>query len=79
MAFRQDGPVTTYNNLKLNKMKKKIVDGHMTVTAGVGKFVGFKDRSVFGKTLSLGCETKPEDLIEEDEEMWPKIEEEEVE
>ena len=47
-------------------MKKKIVDGHMTVTAGVGKFVSTPDRAVFGKTLSLGSETSAADIIEDD-------------
>lgn len=56
-------------------MKKKIVDGHMTVTAGVGKFVGTKDRAVFGKTLSLGTDTSAADIIEDDEDNFPKTEE----
>lgn len=56
-------------------MKKKIVDGHMTVTAGVGKFVSTPDRSVFGKTLSLGSETSAADIIEDDEDNFPKPEE----
>lgn len=61
-------------------MKKKIVDGHMTVTAGVGKFVSLPDRSVYGKTLSLGCNVKAEDLIELPEDEFPQPEEpEEVE
>lgn len=56
-------------------MKKKIVDGHMTVTAGVGKFVSTPDRAVFGKTLSLGSETSAADIIEDDEDAFPKPEE----
>ena len=56
-------------------MKKKIVDGHMTVTAGVGKFVSTPDRAVFGKTLSLGSDTTAADIIEEDEDTFPKPEE----
>lgn len=55
-------------------MKKKIVDGHMTVTAGVGKFVSTPDRSVFGKTLSLGTDTTAADIIEDDEDNFPKSE-----
>ena len=58
-------------------MKKKIVDGHMTVTAGVGKFVSTPDRAVFGKTLSLGVNTTADDIIEDDEENFPKYEENE--
>ena len=57
-------------------MKKKIVDGHMTVTAGVGKFVATADRSVFGKTLSLGVNTTAAEIIEDDEDNFPKPEEE---
>lgn len=56
-------------------MKKKIVDGHMTVTAGVGKFVSTPDRAVFGKTLSLGTDTTAADIIEDDEDNFPKPEE----
>lgn len=54
-------------------MKKKIVDGHMTVTAGVGKFVSTPDRAVFGKTLSLGVNITAEDIIEDDEDNFPKL------
>lgn len=57
-------------------MKKKIVDGHMTVTAGVGKFVSTADRAVFGKTLSLGVNTTAAEIIEDDEDNFPKPEEE---
>lgn len=56
-------------------MKKKVVDGHMTVTAGVGKFVSTPDRSVFGKTLSLGSDLSAADIIEDDEDNFPKPEE----
>lgn len=56
-------------------MKKKIVDGHMTVTAGVGKFVSTPDRAVFGKTLSLGTNITAADIIEDDEDAFPKQEE----
>ena len=55
-------------------MKKKIVDGHMTVTAGVGKFVSTPDRAVFGKTLSLGSDITAADIIEDDEDNFPKSE-----
>lgn len=55
-------------------MEKKIVDGHMTVTAGVGKFVSTPDRAVFGKTLSLGCDITAADIIEDDEDTFPKPE-----
>lgn len=54
-------------------MKKKIVDGHMTVTAGVGKFVSTPDRAVFGKTLSLGVNITVADIIEDDEDNFPKF------
>lgn len=57
-------------------MRKKIIDGHMTVTAGVGKFVATPDRSVFGKTLSLGVNTTADEIIEDDEDNFPKSEEE---
>lgn len=57
-------------------MKKKIVDGHMTVTAGVGKFVATPDRAVFGKTLSLGVNTTAAEIIEDDEDNFPKPEDE---
>ena len=56
-------------------MKKKIIDGHMTVTAGVGKFVSTPDRAVFGKTLSLGTDLTAADIIEDDEDNFPKPEE----
>ena len=56
-------------------MKKKIVDGHMTVTAGVGKFVSTPDRAVFGKTLSLGTDITAADIIEDDEDNFQKPEE----
>lgn len=56
-------------------MKKKIIDGHMTVTAGVGKFVSTPDRAVFGKTLSLGSDITASDIIEDDEDNFPKPEE----
>ena len=55
-------------------MKKKIIDGHMTVTAGVGKFVSTPDRAVFGKTLSLGSGITASDIIEDDEDNFPKLE-----
>lgn len=55
-------------------MKKKIVDGHMTVTAGAGKFVSTPDRAVFGKTLSLGVDMSAADIIEDDEDSFPKPE-----
>ena len=55
-------------------MKKKIVDGHMTVTAGMGKFVSTPDRAVFGKTLSLGVNITAADIIEDDEDNFPKPE-----
>lgn len=58
-------------------MKKKIVDGHMTVTAGVGKFVATADRKVFGKTLSLGCNTPASEIIEDLEETFKTTENEE--
>lgn len=58
-------------------MKKKIIDGHMTVTAGVGKFVSTPDRAVFGKTLSLGVNTTADDIIEDDEDNFPKHEDNE--
>jgi hypothetical protein len=58
-------------------MKKKIVNGHMTVTAGVGKFVSTTDRAVFGKTLSLGVNTTADDIIEDDEDNFPKCEDNE--
>lgn len=57
-------------------MKKKIVDGHMTVTAGAGKFVATADRKIFGKTLSLGCDTLASEIIEDMEENF-KIDENE--
>lgn len=57
-------------------MKKKIVEGHMTVTAGVGKFVATADRKVYGKTLSLGVNTTAAEIIEDDEDNFPKPEEE---
>lgn len=57
-------------------MKKKIIDGHMTVTAGVGKFVSTPDRAVFGKTLSLGVNTTAAEIIEDDEDNFQKPEEE---
>ena len=57
-------------------MKKKIVDGHMTVTAGVGKFVSTPDRAVFGKTLSLGVGITAADIIEDDEDTFQKPEDE---
>jgi len=53
-------------------MKKRIVDGHMTVTAGVGKFVSTPDRAVYGKTLSLGTNIPAADIIEDDEDSFPK-------
>ena len=59
-------------------MRKKIVDGHMTVTAGVGKFVSLPDKSVYGKTLSLGCNVKAEDLIELPEDEFPQPEQDET-
>lgn len=55
-------------------MKKKIVDGHMTVTAGVGKFVSTPNRAVYGKTLSLGVNITAADIIEDDEDTFPKPE-----
>lgn len=58
-------------------MKKKIIDGHMTVTAGVGKFVSTPDRAVFGKTLSLGVNTTANEIIEDDEDNFPKHEDNE--
>lgn len=48
----------------------------MTATAGVGKFVSTPDRAVYGKTLSLGCNVKAEDLIELPEEEFPQPDEE---
>lgn len=61
-------------------MKKKIADGHMTVTAGVGKFVSTPDRAVFGKTLSLGVNITAADIIKDDEDNFPKFTEpEEIE
>lgn len=57
-------------------MKKKMIDEHMTVTAGVGKFVATADRKVFGKTLSLGVNTTAAEIIEDDEDNFPKPEEE---
>lgn len=56
-------------------MKKKIVDEHMTVAAGVGKFVSTPDRAVYGKTLSLGSNITAADIIEDDEDTFPKPEE----
>lgn len=47
----------------------------MTVTAGVGKFVSTPDRAVFGKTLSLGSDITAADIIEDDEDNFPKPEE----
>lgn len=58
-------------------MKKKIVDGHMTVTAGSGKFVATSDRKVFGKTLSLGSDTSPLEIVEDLEETFKTTENEE--
>lgn len=58
-------------------MKKKIVDGHMTVTAGSGKFVATSDRKVFGKTLSLGSGTTALEIIEDFEETFKTTENEE--
>lgn len=58
-------------------MKKKIVDGHMTVTAGSGKFVATSDRKVFGKTLSLGSDTSPLEIVEDLEESFKTEENEE--
>lgn len=58
-------------------MKKKIVDGHMTVTAGSGKFVATSDRKVFGKTLSLGSYTSPLEIVEDLEETFKTTENEE--
>lgn len=58
-------------------MKKKIVDGHMTVTAGSGKFVATADRKVFGKTLSLGSDTSPLEIVEDLEESFKTEENEE--
>lgn len=57
-------------------MRKKMIDGHMTVTAGVGKFVSTPDRAVFGKTLSLGVNTTADEIIEDDEDNFPKLEDE---
>ena len=52
----------------------------MTVTAKAGYLVSTPDRSVYGKTLSLGCNVKAEDLIELPEEEFPQpVEPEEVE
>lgn len=48
----------------------------MTVTAGVGKFVSSPDLAVFGKTLSLGMNTTANDIIEDDEDNFPKPKEE---
>lgn len=58
-------------------MKKKIVDGHMTVTAGSGKFVATSDRKVFGKTLSLGSGTTALEIVEDLEETFKTEEYEE--
>ena len=58
-------------------MKKKIVDGHMTVTAGSGKFVATSDRKVYGKTLSLGSDTSPLEIVEDLEETFKTNENEE--
>lgn len=55
-------------------MKKKIINGHTTVKAGVGKFVSTPDRAVFGKTLSLGTNITNYDIIEDDEDAFPKSE-----
>ena len=52
-------------------MEKVIKDGHMTVTAGVGKFVSTPDRKVFGKTLSLGANITAAEIIEDDEDSFP--------
>lgn len=57
-------------------MKKKTIDGHMTVTAGVGKFVATADRKVYGKTLSLGVNTTAAEIIEDNEDKFQKPEEE---
>lgn len=56
-------------------MRKKIVDGHMTVTAKSGCFVGTTDKAVFGKTLSLGRNTTAAEILELPEDEWPKVEE----
>lgn len=58
-------------------MKKKIVDGHMTVTAGSGKFVATSDRKVYGKTLSLGSGTTALEIVEDLEETFKTEENEE--
>lgn len=60
-------------------MKKKIVDGHITVTAGVGKFVSTPDRAVYGKTLSLGVNTNATDIKEDNEDTFSKHEAETAE
>lgn len=57
-------------------MRKKIIDGHMTVTAGVGKFVSTPDRAIYDKTLSLGVNTTASEIIEDDEDNFQKPEEE---
>ena len=59
-------------------MKKKIVDGHMTVTAKAGYFVSLPDKSVYGKTLSLGCNTKADEIIELSEDEFPQPEQDET-
>ena len=58
-------------------MRKKIVDGHMTVTAKAGHFVSTPDRSVYGKTLSLGCNVTADEIIELPESEFPQPEENE--
>lgn len=59
-------------------MRKKIVDGHMTVTAKAGYFVSLPDKSVYGKTLSLGCNTKADEIIELSEDEFPQPEQDET-
>lgn len=49
----------------------------MTVTAGSGKFVATSDRKVYGKTLSLGSDTSPLEIVEDLEETFKTTENEE--
>lgn len=57
-------------------MRKKVIDGHLTYTAKEGYFVATKDKTVYGKTLSLGYSTTKEDLVELPESEFPTPEEE---
>lgn len=51
-------------------MKVKEIENHIIVTAGRGKYVGLKDRSVYGKELSLAAGLTKDDVTEEPVENW---------